>query len=75
VRAEMRAKMARQPVVSAPGRGAEVYAQADAVGRNRLLRGLLESVRVERCGRGRRVPVADRVDVAWFGQHLDGPYP
>jgi DNA invertase Pin-like site-specific DNA recombinase len=75
VRAEMRAKMARQPVVSAPGRGAEVYAQADAVGRNRLLRGLLESVRVERCGRGRRVPVAERVDVVWFGQHLDVPDP
>lgn len=74
-RAEMGAAMALRPIVSAPGGGAEAYAQADAIGRNRLLRGLLESVRVERCGRGRRVPVADRVEVAWFGQHLDGPDP
>jgi hypothetical protein len=72
-RATLRALMARQPALPAPEFGTDAYYSLGPEGRNRLLRGLIAEVVVTRSGRGRRVPVADRVRVVWFGQHVDRP--
>lgn len=72
VRERFQRAMALNPT-GGPRTLADAYREGDVSERNRLLRGLLEAVVVTRAGRGRRVPVADRVDVFGFGADLDLP--
>jgi site-specific DNA recombinase len=53
--------------------GAEVWKALDGHERNRLLRSLLAAVVVRRAGRGKRVPLADRVRVISHGTPLELP--
>lgn len=67
-KAELRAELARAPVMPLAGSGAEVWDSLDGHERNQLLRGLLSRVMVKRAGgRGARVPIEDRVTVFAYG--------
>ena len=63
----------RQPV-AIDGDPVKAWERMDAAQRNRLLRSLLECVIVTPVGRGRRVPVEDRVRVIPRGAGLVEPY-
>jgi site-specific DNA recombinase len=67
------AELARRPVSPAVGSGADVWEELNAHERNTLLRGLLAAVVVRPVGRGRRVPVEDRVRVLAYGTDLGLP--
>ena len=70
---EQRAIAAQAPAV--PLEVVEAYPSLSVTHRNRLLRGLIECVLVQRAGRGQVVPVGDRVRVIGRGAGIvDGPY-
>jgi DNA invertase Pin-like site-specific DNA recombinase len=70
--AELRAELGRAQVgVTTASSGADMWGLLDAHDRNQLLRGLLEVVVVAPAGgRGKRVPIAERVRVVAFGAGL-----
>lgn len=71
-RADLRRSMAVRPIVPVFESGADAWEALDDHGRNQLLRALLEVVVVRDAGgRGRRVPVGDRVRVIARGAALD----
>jgi DNA invertase Pin-like site-specific DNA recombinase len=71
---QLRAELARRPVMPLAGTGAEVWESLDAHERNTLLRGLLAAVVVRRAGgRGARARLEDRVRVIAFGADLAVP--
>lgn len=70
-RERLRAERARQPLMPAPGTGADAYRDLPRHQQNALLRALLKGVVVERAGRGRRVPLDQRVRVLAFGAPVE----
>ena len=64
------AAMARQPASPVVGSGVDVWGELSDQERNTLLRGLLAAVLVQPAGRGRKVPIADRVRVLAYGTEL-----
>jgi DNA invertase Pin-like site-specific DNA recombinase len=72
-REELRLEQARTPAVPRVGTGAEVWEKLDAHERNDLLRALLAAVVVRPAGRGRKVPMAERVRVLAYGAELRLP--
>jgi site-specific DNA recombinase len=72
-REEMRNELARRPALPQVGSGAEVWPKLNGAERNQLLRSLLAAIVVRPVGRGRRVPVADRVRVLAYGTDLELP--
>lgn len=69
-RDELRAEMARHPSLPLSGTGAEIWESLGAHERNVLLRGLLAAVVVRPAGRGRTLPVDERVRVVAHGSEL-----
>jgi site-specific DNA recombinase len=63
-------ELALVPLAPVGGSAAELWRLLDAGERNMVLRGLVESVLVAACGRGRRVPPEDRVRVVRHGAGL-----
>jgi DNA invertase Pin-like site-specific DNA recombinase len=60
----LRIERAREPSIPIRGKtGADVWGDCDATQRNVLLRSLLKAVIVAPAGRGKRVPITDRVRV------------
>jgi DNA invertase Pin-like site-specific DNA recombinase len=86
-RGQVRAARAREPVLPRRGmRGSDAWDHLNATERNLLLQDLLSGVIVARAGKGRRVPLADRVrvmaldsEVEWLdtrhGDHAAGIQP
>ena len=64
---QLRTLMAQRDVLPGISTGAEAWETLDGGDRNRLLRALLSAVVVAKAGRGRRVPVEDRVRVVAHG--------
>ena len=67
------AAMARTPSSASIQTGAEAWDGLDAHERNALLRGLLDAVVVRAVGRGRKVPIQERVRIVPFGSSLALP--
>lgn len=67
------AELARRPVDPALRSGADAWGDLDKHERNTLLRGLLAAVVVRPVGKGRRVPIEDRVRVVAYGTELQLP--
>jgi|GEM_PF-3453598 len=67
------AELARRPANPTLGSGADAWHDLNAHERNTLLRSLLAAVFVRPAGKGRRVPVDDRVRVVVFGTELPLP--
>lgn len=65
--------LARRPG-QVEGDPVKVWAGLDATRRNELLRSLLECILVAPAGRGRRVPISDRVRVIAHGAGIARPY-
>jgi DNA invertase Pin-like site-specific DNA recombinase len=65
---------ARRPGI-VDGNPVRAWKRMDGAQRNRLLRGLIECVIVAPAGRGKRIPVTDRVRVIKHGTGLVRPYP
>lgn len=63
-----------RPLTLADGNPIKAWKQMDDGQRNRLLRGLVECVVVAPAGRGKRVPLGDRVRVIKYGTGLVRPY-
>jgi DNA invertase Pin-like site-specific DNA recombinase len=64
----LRAEHSRHPAMPQAGlTGADAYLSLDATQRNLLLHSLLSAVIVARAGKGKRVPIEDRVRVVAFG--------
>jgi len=71
-RDQLRAARARKPVLPRRGmRGSDAWEHLDAIERNLLLQDLLSGVIVVRAGKGRRVPLADRVRVMALDSEVD----
>ncbi len=66
-REQLRDELALRPVLPKSATGADAYADLGVGERNQLLRALLAAVVVAPAGRGRRVPLADRVRVVAAG--------
>jgi DNA invertase Pin-like site-specific DNA recombinase len=71
--AELQAELARRPVLPEVGSGADVWKRLGSHDRNTVLRSLLSAIVVEPCGRGRRVPLGDRVRVLVHGADIALP--
>lgn len=71
--AELRRVLALRPSLPEYGDAAEAWDRLDGAERNTVLRGLVEVVLVRRVGRGRRVPVGERVRVIAFGSGFPVP--
>lgn len=69
-RGELEREVALVPLAPAAGSAAELWRLLSEGERNMVLRGLVESVLVAPAGRGRRVPVQDRVRVVRHGAGL-----
>lgn len=69
-RHELALSARRLPPIADNADPTALWATLDATQRNRLLRGLIETVLIRAAGRGRRVPVADRVRVIAAGSGL-----
>jgi DNA invertase Pin-like site-specific DNA recombinase len=67
------AELARRPTDPALESGADAWNDLNAHERNTLLRSLLAAVIVRPVGKGRRVPVEDRVRVVVYGTELPLP--
>lgn len=67
------AALARRPADPSLGSGADAWQDLDPHERNTLLRSLLAAVIVRPAGKGRRVPVEDRVRVVAYGTDLRLP--
>lgn len=72
-RSELRRREALRPVTPGVETGGEAWEGLDGHGRNALLRALLEVVVVRKVGRGRTMPVEDRVRVVAHGTGLPVP--
>jgi DNA invertase Pin-like site-specific DNA recombinase len=71
-RERLRVERARRPGLSLSGaRGSKVWKSLNGAERNMLLRGLLKAVVVQRAGKGRRVPIEDRVRVLRLDAELE----
>jgi DNA invertase Pin-like site-specific DNA recombinase len=69
-RGELEREVALVPLAPSAGTAAETWRLLDVQERNTVLRGLVEAVLVASAGKGRRVPVGDRVRVVRYGAGL-----